>query len=179
MLGGAVGGETGGGCFPQVGRDVDDMARPARDHAGQREFGSPQHAVEVDVDDGVGEGVGLLGVATGGHDAGVVDQHLHRRLDAGQELGERLPGPYVQSGADAADLFGGLFGHVAVQITDVHARAPGDEGLRGGKADTARTTGDGHGRTGQVDSAHRCAPVVVSMVSMTDSSPASDHVGFQ
>ena len=95
--------------------------------------------------------LGGLG-ALGGHDAGVVDEAVHRGLavahlrrvapDVGQ--GGHVAGGDVDGGARVvgADRSGGLLAPLRVAHHHLHARAEGDEAADGGRAQAA--AGAGH-----------------------------------
>jgi hypothetical protein len=118
----------------------------AGDHAPRRQFAAQDHAVDVDVQNAPGDGVGLVDDLADGHDARVVDQDVDRAelaLYLVEEIRERIPvcdiefAVHVQAQVGAGLLHGRL-----VDVADGHLGAQLVQRGGGGQTDTAGTAGD-------------------------------------
>ena len=77
-LGRVVDGETGDVRLAGHRGDVDDVTAPALDHQRQHELHAEDRTAHVDVNLRVAGRVALVEEAPGGHDAGVVHEHVDR-----------------------------------------------------------------------------------------------------
>src|SRR5690606_19293307 len=131
--------------------EIDDVPVALVGEARGGQLRPQDHAADIDVDLPVGDRVGLLEERPGGHDAGVVDEHVDpAELHVGQaeELVEGSPvgdveGQSEHRGAEArTDPGGGVLHEILVDVADGHARAGRDEGFGRRLSDAACSAGD-------------------------------------
>ncbi len=147
VLGGGVGGAPGRAELAGLRGDVHDVPAIARHHPLERQLRPKDDTVQVDVDHAPRGQVVLVDEAAEVHDAGVVDEHVHRSellFGAVEEGAERRAVADVewQSDGARAQLGGGLAGHVEVHVADRDPHALAQQRLRGRLADAARGAGD-------------------------------------
>ena len=135
------------------------MPASAGDHALGRQLAAQDHAVDIDVQDPAGDGVGLVDDAADGHDAGVVDQHVDRTelaLHLVEEIRERILIGHIEFAVDVEPEVDARFLHLG--LVDV---ADGDLGAqivqcgRGGQSDSPCAARDHDDFPADLD-AYRC-----------------------
>ena len=128
--------------------DVDDVSTSAWKHPSQCEFGSRDHAEDVDLDDASGHGVVLVDDPSDRHDARIVDQHVDRAeftFDGVEEVEERGGVGDVEAPERAdAQILGCSRESGFVDVADRDRRTQADQPLRGGVSDAPGAAGDDH-----------------------------------
>jgi hypothetical protein len=140
--------------------DVDDGAGPLRTHRRQGGLDAVEGPAEVDAEDAVALGGGVVGERAPAQDPGVVDQHLQATeggldlLDHGGDLVGvgHVGGDRHGLATTGGDLLGHLHGALAVgQVVDGNHGAAAGQHARGGRADPAPAPGDQRDPVAQVE----------------------------
>ena len=149
-LAGGVSGNRDAAEKREQGGDVDDFAGAAGDHVLAGGAAGDEDAVEVDVEDGVPVGVGVVDGGGAFDDAGVVDENVEVALPGDGLVDEALDGGAVgEVGGDGVGVEavfreavddGGEFAGIAAVDDDVGAGLA--EGAGHGEAESLGGTGD-------------------------------------
>jgi hypothetical protein len=125
---------------------IDDVTVTARQHPFGSQLGAQDHAVNIDIEHPLCDGVGLVNRVTDRDDAGVVHQHVDGPqpvFNGVEKIGEVSPICHVESaGNRQAQPAAGLLDGRSVDIADRDLGAQTVQQRRSGQPDSARATGD-------------------------------------